>query len=105
MIRILSSDVMHPTLLIGAKCFHQLRGESRVYVPKLYTVAYTEDGSGADIFLLTRYIDKEGTHKSAMLAWDQEQEAVVEAVCVADRAEEQRMLVLWERGMNHNARQ
>ena len=96
MIRILSSDIMHPSLLIGARCFHQRRGDTRVLVPKMYTVARTRDGSGADVYMLTRYVDASGRAMSGIVAWDTEREAVCTEVHHCLRKMEPQMLVAWE---------
>lgn len=101
MIRINASDIMHPTLLIGAKCFHQLRGDTRITVPKMLTVSRHEDGSGAEIYLLTRFTTAKGKAMSAIMAWDPRTEAVCHEVHSVERKKEPKMLATWQEKLEY----
>ena len=99
MIRITKDEIMHPTLLVAARCFHQRRGDSRIHVPQMITVSRRQDGCGSDIYLLTRYVDGNGRAMSSIVAWDGESETVNLEVAHAMRKMELQMIAMWERRM------
>lgn len=99
MIRITKDEIMHPTLLVAAKCFHQRRGDSRIHVPQMIAVSHRQDGCGSDIYMLTRYVDGNGKAMSSIVAWDNETETVNMEVACALRKMEPMMIAMWERRM------
>lgn len=105
MIRITKDEIMHPLLVVSAKCFHQRRGDTRIHVPTMFTIARQQDGCGAEIYLLTRYVGGVGTANagiamSGIVKWDQEREIVSEELYHCMRKDEGRMISTWVKKMS-----
>lgn len=100
MIRITKDEIMHPLLVVSAKCFHQRRGDTRIHVPTMFTIARQQDGCGAEIYLLTRYVGGVGTANagiamSGIVKWDHEREIVSEEECYCRRKDDGKMISAW----------
>ena len=105
MLRITKVENMHPLLVVSANCFHQRRNDTRIHVPRMYTVAHRRDGCGAEIYLLTRYVGGIGTANaniamSGIVKWDQEREIISEEVCRCMRKDEGRMVSYWAKELS-----
>ena len=94
--RIRQTDVMHPSVLIGAQCYHHRRGDKRIRVARMYTVSERRDGSGAEEYLLTRYESPDKKARSSILLVEGTGNGqTFREIHAADRKQEERMIMDW----------
>lgn len=93
MTHIKQTEILPPHLIVAAKCYHQSGSNSRIRVPRMYTVSDRPDGRGMQLYMLTRYINHLGVAMSSLLKVQPDE--TLEEICREDRKHEEQMIMAW----------
>jgi len=95
------TEIINPSYVVAARCYHQAKGDRRIQVVRMYTRSEQRDGTGMQEYLLTRYETRLGVPMSALLEVKYSQNVPegkafdLTAVRREGRKQEERMILDW----------